>query len=186
MSVIPFWFALAFFQAADPLYPPNAIRGGTVVAEVAFVGGNTKKLNILSGEEPFASSVRSALAGWRLCPEQNCSELVVVYFRQPYLYSTSEDREELKPVKPQSSLPFPKTVVQPAYPANILGQGSVILRTEISTEGRVSEVQVIQSIGGLTEPSVTAVRKWEFTVPKNEKGKVQPSIPMWCSFTGSH
>jgi TonB family protein len=175
MCAIPLWFALALFQAADPQYPPNAIQGGTVIAEVSFVGGNVKKLNVLSGEEPFASSARSALAEWHLCLEKKCSELVVVYFRQPYLYSAGESREELKPVKPQSSLPIPKTVVQPAYPPNVVGQGSVILRTEISTEGRISDVQVIQSIGGLTEPSVQAVRMWKFTAPKNEKGKVQPS-----------
>jgi len=175
MSVIPLWFALAFFQAADPLFPPNAVQGGTVVAELGFAGGHVKKLNILSGEEPFVSSVRSALAKWHLCPERNCSELVAVYFRQPYLYSTNESTEELKPVKPQSSLPFPKIVVQPSYPANAMGQGSVILRTEISTEGRVSDVRIIQSLGSLTEPSVKAVRMWKFTVPKNEKGEKQPS-----------
>ena len=100
---------------------------------------------------------------------------MVVHFRQPYLYAASESREELKPVKPQSSLPYPKTVVHPAYPANAMGQGSVILRTEISREGRISDVRVMRPIDGLTEPSVQAVRMWEFAVPKNEKGEKQPS-----------
>jgi TonB family protein len=173
MNAIALWLALAFLQLMDPLYPQNTVRDGTVVAELGFVAGNVEKLNILSGEEPFASSARSALAEWHLCPRQNCDELVVVYFCRPYLYDASESREELKPVMPQASLPFPKILVQPSYPANALGQGSVILRTEISSKGRVSDVRVIQSIGALTEPSVKAVRMWEFAVPKNEKGERQ-------------
>jgi len=160
---------------ADPLYPPNAVSGGTVVAELRVAGGSVKDVTILSGTEPFVDPCASALAQWRFQPERDGSELVVVYFRQPYLYNLAAVKEEIAPVKPRGQLPFPKFVVQPSYPPNASGQGSVVLQTDISTDGRVAGVKVVKPMGVLTETSIKAVERWEFIPAQNAKGTRQSS-----------
>jgi len=168
--VILLWFVLLSLHVVDPLFPPNAVAGGTVIAELHFAAGEVKNVGILSGEEPFVGSVRSALAKWRLTPPQDGDELVVVRFCQPFVPSIGNDGEEVNPAHPDSALPYPKFLIPPVYPANALGQGSVVLRTEISSEGRVTKVDVVRSVGALTEPSMDAVRKWEFAAPEDDKG----------------
>jgi TonB family protein len=166
---------LLSLQIVAPVYPPNAVTGGNVVAELHFAAGNVKATEILFGEEPFVSSARSALSAWRMDPKQDADELVVVHFRYPFLYRIGKSRDEIDPAKPGTSLPYPKIVIPPAYPANAEGQGSVVLRVEISAEGRVADVQVIQGMGTMTELSLDAVRKWEFAAPENAKGEKQAS-----------
>jgi TonB family protein len=169
------WLTLLSLQIVDPIYPPDVITGGNVVAELRFVGGNVKALKILSGEEPFVGSTRSALSAWKMASKQDGDELVVVHFRYPFLDLIGNSNEQISPAKPGALLPYPKTVSPPLYPANAEGQGSVVLHVEISPEGRVTEVQVIKGLGALTETSSDAVRKWEFVAPVNAKGEKQAS-----------
>jgi TonB family protein len=169
------WLALFALQIVEPVYPPAAVTGGTVVAELHFAAGKVKELKILAGEEPFVGSARSALSGWRMEPTHSEDELVVVHFRHPFLYRVGESNDEIEAAKPGALLPYPKIVIPPAYPTNALGQGSVVLRVEISAEGRVSDVQVVKGMGTMTELSLEAVRKWEFIAPVNAKGEKQTS-----------
>jgi TonB family protein len=169
------WFVLFSLRIVDPVYPPDAVTGGSVVAELHFESGHVEALKILSGEEPFVGSVRSALEAWQMDPKQNADELVVVHFRHPFLYRIGKSKDEIDPAKPGPLLPYPKIVIPPAYPANAEGQGSVVLRVEISAEGRISDVQVIKGMATMTELSLEAVRKWEFVAPVNAKGVKQAS-----------
>jgi TonB family protein len=168
-------FVLGTLYVTDPLYPPNAASGGTVVAELRIAGGNVKDVAILSGAEPFAGSSMSALSQWRLQPDVKGSQLAVVYFRQPYLHNITPVEEEMRPAKSPPQLPYPRHVVQPSYPPNALAQGGVILRADISTEGRVSNVETIKGMGILTGASIDALRRWQFVPAQNEKGKRMPS-----------
>jgi TonB family protein len=178
MSVIcaaTLWLMLGTLSVVDPLFPPHASMGGSVVAEVHFVSGNVGSVSILSGEEPFVSSCKAALSKWHTDQGADARELVVVNFRQPYLYSLGSDKEEIHPAAPEGSLPIPTELASPSYPANALVQGSVVLRTDISADGRVTDVQVIKSLGALTDSSVEAARKWKFTPAKNGLGKGIPA-----------
>jgi TonB family protein len=167
------WLALLSLQIVDPVYPPDAVTGGSVVAKIHFAAGEVKALKILSGEEPFVGSARSALSKWRMESGHNGDELVVVHFEYPYLYRIGKSTEEMQAVNPGASLPYPKTMIPPVYPANAEGQGSVVLHLEISPEGRVADAQVVKGLGALTEPSLVAARKWEFVAPVNGKGENQ-------------
>ena len=166
---------LFLLSVVDPIFPPNAVLGGTVVARLHFVSGNVKNVTILSGEEPFSSSCKTALAEWHMKSEPDGDELVIVHFRQPYLYTWGDNKEEINPARPGKSLPYPIYIVPPSYPANALGQGSVILRTEVSAEGKVSDVQVIEPMGVLTSASTDAVRRWRFTPAEDEQGAATSS-----------
>ena len=67
-------------------------------------------------------------------------------------------------------MPCPKYVVGPAYPAQAVGQGSVILKVEVAADGSILDVRTIQAMGSLTDVSVAAVRKWKFTPAEDARG----------------
>ncbi len=162
-------------SVVEPLYPPSAAGGGTVVAELELAAGAVKNVGILSGEEPFAGSCKSALAQWALPQEQGDRVLIVVHFRAPQLYSVGSSRQAVGPGKAASSLPYPRSVTSPAYPANAMARGSVVLRADVSAEGRVADVRAIKSLGAVTETSINAVREWEFVPAADSRGKEVPS-----------
>ncbi len=56
--------------------------------------------------------------------------------------------------------------------------GTVVLYVEIDERGRVSKVEVRQSLGlGLDEKAIEAIRKWRFR-PARKDGKPVPSVAM--------
>lgn len=166
---------ISFFLFSDsvrgPEYPPNAVSGGTVVAELRLASGSVEAVRILSGAEPFLGASREALRAWRLGPEANGPEIVVVHFRQPDMYYLGSPGEEVRCADSEGSLPRPAYVVGPAYPAQGAGQGSVILKTEISEDGTVAGVRVIQGLGALTDASIEAVRQWKFAPAVDADGR---------------
>ena len=175
IGVVCLWFLFGSISSVGPVYPQNTVSGGTVVAELHFVSGEVERIRILYGGEPFAGSCREALAQWRTDSGLTGDEIVVVHFRQPYLYPVGDAREEINLKMAKRELPYPVLIFQPSYPPNAVGQGSVILRADISENGTVSDTHVIRSMGVLTEASVTAVRKWSFTPAVDEEGKKTPS-----------
>ena len=156
---------------AEPGYPPNAVSGGTVVAELVLSPGGLSTVRILSGGGAFAESAESALKAWRFLPKEKTSVVVVVHFRDPNFYSTGPATRTIPPAPPNLSLAYPRTVVDPVYPANSLGQGSVVIRADIAPTGALMNTEVIQSGGGLTQASVDAVRNWSFFPAKDAKGR---------------
>ena len=157
---------------AEPGYPPNAINGGTVVAELILSSGNVARVKILNGEAgAFGESAESALSAWRFAPEQKMPVIVVVHFRDPNFYSTGPATRTVTPPPAGLVLAYPKTVVDPAYPANSLGEGSVILRVDIAASGAIADTEVIKEAGILTRAGVDAVRKWSFLPAKDARGR---------------
>ncbi len=171
LTTIGLWFMLGSLSVVDPPYPPNVVLGGTVVAELHFVEGNVEGMRILSGKEPFAESCRSALSKWHGDSEPDADELVVVHFRQPNLYYLNDTKEVINTAKPKGSLPYPEYIIMPSYPADALGQGSVVLRMDISAEGQVTDVQVVKPMGILTDSSIDAVQQWKFMPAEGKRGK---------------
>jgi TonB family protein len=157
----------------EPAYPPNTISGGTVVAKLHSVSGSATHVDIVSGEEPFASSSKAALQNWSLHSEKDA--LVVVYFRQPNLYYMGDAGQEIRCSGEDATLPCPNYVVGPAYPAHASGQGSVVLRLEIGDDGSVFDVRTLKAMGVFTEISVEAVRKWRFSPAEDARGMKKAS-----------
>ena len=162
---------LGLISAKEPNYPPDAYKGGTVVALVRFMNGSIDNIEVLWGEEPFLSSSTTALNQWRFDRGESGRIMVVVHFRQPDLYFLNT-REQTIPLRERPvSFPYPILILQPDYPALATGAGSVILRAEISQRGSVSDVRVIKSLGILTETSLDALKHWEFLPARNSSGE---------------
>ena len=175
IGIVCLWVMFGSLSAVDPVYPQNTVSGGTVVAELGFVSGEVERIKILYGGEPFTGSCRTALTQWHADSGLTGDEIVVVHFRQPYLYAVGDTKEFINLKMTKRELPYPVSIIHPSYPPNAVGQGSVILRVDISDKGAVSNVHVIRSMGVLTEASVEAVRKWSFTSAVDEDGKETPS-----------
>ncbi len=175
ISIVGLWFMLGSLTVVSPAFPPNAFLGGTVIAQVHFTAGDVDEIKFLYGEEPFVDSCRAALEKWQAEPSENGDELVILHFRQPYLYELGDPREPIDVEVSEQSLPFPLVIVHPSYPPNALGEGSVALRAEISDKGKVSQVQVIEGMGVLTDASLQAIRRWEFTPAKDKDGEARAS-----------
>ena len=169
-----FFFAAAALRPlfiAEPGYPPNAVSGGTVVAELLLSPGGVTNVRIMSGGGAFAESAASALRAWRFLAKQKASVVVVVHFRDPNFFSTGPATRTITSTPPDVSLAYPKTVVDPVYPANSLGQGSVVLRADIAPTGTLVNTEVIKGAGSLTQASIDAVRNWTFFPAKDAKGR---------------
>jgi TonB family protein len=163
-------FLLGSLSFTDPVYPPNAVAGGTVIAELRLSEGNVTRVAILSGAEPFTAPCVSALSQWRLPPDVKGNQLAVVHFRQPYLHNISAAEEEISAAKSTPQLPYPKHLVPPLYPPNALAEGGVVLRADISADGHVSNVETIKGMGVLTGASVEALQRWKFVPAQNDNG----------------
>ena len=69
--------------------------------------------------------------------------------------------------------PFPAATSHPAYPADSLAEGVVILGLRIGSNGTVDDLQVIRDVPPLVGPSEQAVRSWTFS-PAMARGQPVP------------
>ena len=164
--------ALRPVSVVEPGFPPNAISGGTVVAELFLSSGKVARVKILNGEAgAFGESAEAALSAWRFAPDQKTPVIVVVQFRDPNFYSTGPATRTVAPAPAGLALAYPKTVVDPAYPANSMGEGSVILQLDVAASGAVAGTEVIKEGGNLTQAGIDAARKWSFLPAKDARGR---------------
>ena len=167
-------FLLGAVSIVQPRYPPNAIAGGTVVAVVTNAGATVQNVDILSSDPPFADPVESALARSRFGTEGIQKTLVVVHFRYPQIYLLGPAKQEIPLHEHPTSLPYPKYIVQPAFPINAIGEVCVVFYVDITEKGTVSDARIVQSSGNL-KVGLDTVKKWEFLPAHGESGTVTPS-----------
>ncbi len=163
-------------SVAIPSYPPLGTNGGAVVAELHLSQGTTTEVRVLSGQEPFVSSARSALLRWNLAVSPRRSRaLAIVCYRGPGLFDLGSTAQEISHGDRNKSLPYPKTILPPSFPPNSLGEGGVVLKLRVETDGSISEVKTIRPDGSLTAASIEAVREWKFSPARDEQGNKVPS-----------
>jgi TonB family protein len=160
----------------DPGYPPNAVGGGTVVATLEVTNGSVTRVDMISGAEPFASSARAALSAWQFPPSPETEQVsVVVDFVPPGIYTVGSAKRRLAAPPDGSPGPYPKTVLEPQYPPNGNGQGTVILAVDLDAKGNVDDVGVVRDLGAFTQAGTQAVRKWRFSPARDASGDKRPS-----------
>jgi hypothetical protein len=170
--VFLFWASSEAIAVVAPAYPPNAVTGGTVIAVMHVTAGGVRSVDILQGDASFVEPVRAALPSWRFQAADGGKFLAVVNFRSPQLFAVgSSATRRFEPVSSSSGMAYPRQVVEPAYPPNSLGEGGVVLRLDLSDSGAISKVKVVQGMGDLTGPCITAVKQWQFTPARNSAGK---------------
>jgi TonB family protein len=154
-----------------PGYPPNAINGTTIVAEIRYGPGGRTEVKLLSGDGAFADSALAALQQWKFDSKEKSSTAVVVHFRDPNFYSTGPATRTMDPTPRSVAVPYPRTVVDPPYPPHSVSEGSVLVRADISPSGSVARAEAIQGVTGLTEASLSSVRQWRFQPARDASGR---------------
>ncbi len=160
----------------DPVFPPNAVGGGTVVANLEVSNGSVTRVDVLSGAEPFAGSARASLAAWQFPPSPESARVtVIVDFAQPGMYSVGPAKRRVAAPPRGTSGPYPKTVMDPSYPPNGAGQGSVVLSVDLDAGGGIGKVGVVKDLGAFTPAGLQAVQQWRFSPARDSSGNKRPS-----------
>jgi hypothetical protein len=174
LALISMWFAAsAQMVVTDPLVPPNAAMGGTVIASVSLRPGSAGQITILNGEEPFNGPVQEALSQWQFPPDLNADNvLVVVNFRQPGLFAVGDNRMSVEePSHGRKSLPYPRIVAEPSYPPNVMGEGSVVFEVKLTPSGSIEKVKTVKGLGALTDAGIEALHDWKFAPARDGTGR---------------
>jgi hypothetical protein len=175
---LPFFIGLLSILGSvfvvEPEYPMDAVAGGTVVAAVTSVNGAVQNVDLLYSDPPFADPAESALARWRFESKGTQETLVIVHFRYSQIYLLGPAKQEIPQRKHPESLPYPRYIVQPPYPVNLIGQASVVFYLDITERGTVSNVRVVRTSGDLTA-GIDTVKKWEFLPAHDASGKNVPT-----------
>ncbi|HYK90052.1 MAG TPA: energy transducer TonB [Acidobacteriota bacterium] len=160
---------------SEPLFPPAAQTGGTAVFAVQFDAGSVRNITTLFGQEPFLSSGKQDLTEWKFAPGDSGKALVVICYRRPELFPVGGTTQDLSPSEVMSDLPFPKEVVEPAYPPNTVVQGGVVLLLEVAKDGSIGRIEPVKQLGPLTQASIQAVKEWKFEPASDRKGNAVSS-----------
>jgi TonB family protein len=170
-------------EAAAPVIPIQAIRGGEVVLEVAVdATGSVSGARTLRGETPFEEAMSAAALGWRFAPGFGIEEdvpvelpghvLLVAIFRPPALFdfAVGPPRRTAEPPAPSPDVPgVGGALAIPPYPPTALGDATVIVEIELGRDGRPLEHRLVRSAPGFDESALDAVRKWRFTAPATDE-----------------
>jgi hypothetical protein len=155
-------------KVVEPSYPANAFQGGTVVASLELKGGLVSSVNVLSGSAPFVETATAALRQWRFPRDrEDRPALVVINFRGPNLYAQGSAAQDVQAKSGPASAPTLKTIVEPGYPPNSMGQGGVVLQFKVTSKGEVAGTKVLKELGGLTQACSDAVKKWKLNPAKD-------------------
>jgi outer membrane biosynthesis protein TonB len=172
------------FSAPVPLsllaspYPSQALFGGEVVLDALIDSrGRLVELKVVRGPSPFLETVLSTVRTWSFFPAHLDGRAVAARIGITFQFSQSYEPPRSTPAhtydEPLASSAErgaqPVATVEPKYPANAAGDGSVILYDLIGRQGQLTSVQILRDSESLTSAAVAAVHQWIF-VPGRRAG----------------
>jgi outer membrane biosynthesis protein TonB len=187
----------ANFSPAAPIsvvttpYPPLALYGGEVVLDALIdSNGNLSDLQVVSGDSPFLETVMGTVQNWTFQPARMNGRAigsrigVVFNFPQSFLPRvTAGERKYEEPLAGASDRgALPIFTIEPPYPVNSIGQGSVVLYDLVDSDGKVTSASVVQGVPSLTAPSMDTVKQWEFVPGKQGGAKTDSAVIVVVTF----
>ena len=164
-------------------FPPQALFGGEILFDANVnTRGRLTDLRVVQGQSPFLEEVLGAVQTWTFLPARLDGRAVearigiVFQFAQPFLPKMTARVHEYKETgtdsKDRGALPI--FTLEPEYPPNSIGEGSVILNEIVDRDGRVTSMHVVRDLESLTPPTVAAVQQWRFA-PARRGGEAAES-----------
>ncbi len=157
--------------AAPPAAQTQTVGTGVVILDGAISReGRLVDVRVLQGTSDFIEPSLRAVRQWEFGPP----EAVETFSLQERISITFLYRERAILAEPPHDFnigtvsaagdhpPLPTTVVDPGYPANSIGRGSVIVQGRIRMDGSVERVTVVRPEPSLTEATAAAVERWKF------------------------
>ena len=152
-------------------FPPQALFGGEILFDAKVdARGRLADVRVVQSQSPFLEEVLGAVETWTFLPAHQDgrpigSRIGIVFqFAQPFLPKLTARVHEYKETgtdsKDRAALPL--FTLEPEYPPNSIGEGSVILNEIVDREGHVTSMHVVRDLESLTAPTVAAVKQWKF------------------------
>lgn len=172
-------------------FPAQAFSGGEILLDAKVdTRGKVTDVRVVQGQSPFLEEVLGAVQTWTFLPARQDGHDVearvgiVFQFAQPYLPKlmarVHEYEETGTESKDRGALPL--FTLEPEYPPNSVGEGSVVLNEIVDREGRVSSIHVVRDVASLTSPTVGAVRQWRFAPGKHGGEAVESGVIVVVTF----
>jgi TonB family protein len=172
-------------------FPAQAFSGGEILLDASVdTRGKVTDVRVVQGQPPFLEGVLGAVQTWTFLPARQDGRDVearvgiVFQFAQPYLPKLTARVHEYKETgadsKDRGALPL--YTLEPEYPVNSVGEGSVVLNEIVDREGRVSSIHVVHDVPSLTSPTVAAVRQWKFAPGRHAGEAVESGVIVVVTF----
>ena len=166
-------------RAVTPSHPVRAIAGGVAVIQMDMHGDpEMMATSILEGEVPFVTAAMNALTHWAFSAPPNASVArtsVTFFFRPQSPYPMKVLKKPVSPWSVHEDRPaLPIEAIDPGYPMMSSSEGVVIFEVGVAVDGRVTYLETVHGIAGLTEHASHAVKNWKFS-PASIAGKPVPS-----------
>jgi hypothetical protein len=166
-------------RAVSPSHPVRTIAGGVVVIQMDMHGDpEMMATSILEGEVPFVTAAMNALTHWTFSSPPTASVArtsVTFFFRPRSPYPMKVLKKPVSPWSVQEDRPaLPIEAIDPGYPMMSSSEGVVIFEVGVGVDGRVTYLETVDGIAGLTEHAGQAVKNWKFS-PASIAGKPAPS-----------
>jgi TonB family protein len=172
-------------------YPPQALLGGEVLLDAQVDSdGKLSDVRVASGSGPFLDAALGAVRTWSFVPARVDGRAVesrigiVFQFPQSFLPRLTPDQHKY----PESLLnsddrgALPVVTVEPSYPANTLGEGSVILYGVVDSQGQINSLSALRDVESLAAPVESAVRQWRFAAGLKNGQKTRSAIVVVTTF----
>ena len=185
------------FSSPTPLslvavpYPPQAFSGGEILLDAKVdTRGKVTDVRVVQGQSPFLEEALGALQTWTFLPARQDGRDVearvgiIFEFVQPYLPKlmarVHEYKETASDSKDRGALPT--YTLEPEYPVDSVGEGSVVLNEIVDKGGHVTSIHVVRDLASLTSPTISAVRQWRFTPGRHEGEAVGSGVIVVVTF----
>lgn len=150
--------------------PWNALSGGIAAFDISLdERGSITGADIVQDVAPYGGMLRDALPSWRFEPAASGGRaipsrvLVLGFFRPPVLNFAAPEAPRYKDTQAPDDLPWPTSVVAPAYPANVVvGSAKVVMAVDISERGGVLTIRVVGASTPFDQAAANALRQWKF------------------------
>lgn len=171
-------------------FPVQAFSGGEILLDAKVdTRGKVTDVRVVQGQAPFLEEVLGAVQTWTFLPaSQDGHDVearvgIVFQFAQPYMPKLTARVHEYKETgtdKDRGALPL--YTLEPEYPVNSVGEGSVVLNEIVDKEGHVSSIHVVRDLASLTSPTVGAVQQWKFAPGKHGGEPIDSGVIVVVTF----
>ena len=152
-------------KGVAPIYPKRAlswgIEGVVVIEATTDISGQVTNTKVLKSVPALDKAACTAIKKWVYEPFifEGRPRPIIFTVTLKFSVSGNSDLSEIEP---------PKLIqqVDPVYPEEAKREkieGTVVLGITIGEAGLVSEVRVLESVPGLDQAAIDAVRKWQYT-----------------------
>jgi TonB family protein len=135
---------------------------------------------VLQGTNPFIQPSLQAIREWMFGPAEALQQeerisVIFIYRARGILAQAPHEFVLGGAALEGDRPPAPTTIVDPGYPVNSVGQGSVIVQVQVSAQGTVERTNVVRPEPSLTDAAVDALKRWKFA-PASRGGEARPGL----------